>query len=145
MKKVLLLFIIALIVFSCNDTTNDISVAQLNNTNNPTTIDIRVKSNEWILNTDTVSGNKYYTYHYSIPLITSSAFDTAKINSYILTGSSSNQQTLPYVGHLQNTAGKSWTQTIDFDYAVGGINLYITNSALNADPPGTMDFNVVIK
>ena len=145
MNKILLLFIIVLIAFSCNDTTNEISVANLNHTNNPSTIDVKVKSNDWILNTDSVGVNKYYTYHSSMPSITSSVFDTATINSYILTGSSGTLQTLPYVGHLQNAAGTAWTQTIDFDYTVGGINVYITNSALNADPPGTMDFNVVIK
>ena len=145
MKKILLLFIIAFIAFSCNDTSNDIIVANLNKTNNPTTFDIKVKSNDWVLNTDNVGVNKYYTYYYSMPSLTSSVFDTATINSYILTGSSGTQQTLPYVGHFQNAAGTIWTQTVDFDYAVGGINVFITNSNLKADAPAAMDFNVVIK
>ena len=80
-----------------------------------------------------------------MPAITSSVFDTATINSYILTGSQVALQTLPYSGQLRNAKGTSWTQTIDFDYAIGSINVYVTNSGVKADRPGNMDFNVVIK
>lgn len=147
MKKTLLLFIIALIAFSCEDPSKDIIVSNTTATGTsiPNGIDIKVKSNDWILNSDTAGVTTYYTFHYPMPAITSSVYDTATINSYILTSSQPALQTLPYSGHLQNAKGTSWTQTIDFDYAIGSINVYVSNSGLNADPPGPMDFNVVIK
>jgi hypothetical protein len=145
MKKTFLFLIIALITISCEDPSKDITVNAATGTNIPNAIDIKVKSSDWILNSDTTGVNTYYTYHYTLPAITSSVYDTATINSFILTSSPVGLQTLPYAGHLQNVKGTSWTQTIDFDYAIGSINMYVTNSGLNADPPGSMDFNVVIK
>jgi alanine racemase len=144
MRKTLLLFVVALIVVSCSDTANDINV---NNTTSPTAnvIDLKINSNAWIQNTDSIGTNKYYTYHFPMTEITSSVFNSGTISSYILTNNPIKQVTLPFTQHLQNSAGISWTQTIDFDYSVGGINLYVTNSALNADPPATMDFNITIQ
>jgi hypothetical protein len=144
MRKTLLLFVVALIIVSCSDTANDINV---NNTTSPTAnvIDLKINSNAWIQNTDSIGTNKYYTFHFPMTEITSSVFKSGTISSYILTNNPIKQVTLPFVQHLQNSAGISWTQTIDFDYAVGGLNLYVTNSALNADPPATMDFNITIQ
>lgn len=145
MKKTFLLFIIAFIAYSCQDQSKDININNATGTAIPTSTEIKIKSNDWILNSNSNGVTTYYTYHYKMPSITSSVFDTATINSYILTNSQVSLQTLPYSGQLKNAKGIAWTQTIDFDYAIGGINVYVTNSGLNADPPGAMVFNVVIK
>jgi hypothetical protein len=62
---------------------------------------------------------------------------------YIVLNNPTAQQNLPYV-QQQNTSGAAWTQTIDFDYSEGGINVYVTNSNSASNPPTAMNFRVVI-
>lgn len=79
-----------------------------------------------------------------MPEITSSVFNNGSVVGYIVLSNSTAQQNLPYVQHFQNANGALWTQTIDFDYSVGGINVYVTNSDFVSDPPTAMNFRVVI-
>ncbi|MDR3651879.1 MAG: hypothetical protein P4L34_02780 [Paludibacter sp.] len=135
MKKILFLFITALIVVSCDDTSKDIQLKTLNFT---------VNNTSWIENTDSAGLNRYYSCHIAIPEITSTVFSGGTVTSYIAFTNPNSLETLPYVRHYQNAAGALWTQTIDFDYSVGGVNIYVTNSDFVVDPPSTMSFRFVI-
>ena len=135
MKKTLLLFVIAIIVVSCNDASKDI---QLNN------IDLQAKSTDWVVNVDQDGLNRFYSCHFNMPEITQGVFNNGLVNAYIVLDNPIAQESLPYVRHFQNTAGNLWTQTIDFDYAPGSINVYVTNSDFAVDPPAAMNFRVVI-
>ena len=55
MKKTLLLFLIAVLVASCNDSSKDI---QLNN------IDLKAKSTDWVANVDQNKLNLFYSCHF---------------------------------------------------------------------------------
>ena len=133
MKKTLLLFVIAVFVVSCNDSSKDI---QLNN------IDLKAKSSDWVVNIDQPG---IYSVHFNMPEITQGVFNNGIINAYIvLDNNPTAQEPLPYVRHYQNTDGTLWTQTIDFDYSVGGMNVYVTNSNFADNPPLTLNFRVVI-
>jgi len=137
MKKTLLLFLIPLFIVSCNDdSSKDIQ---------PTPINLVAKSTDWESNADTNNLNMYYTVHFNMPEITQGVFNNGVVNAYIMLDNPTAQETLPYVRHFQNSAGKLWTQTIDFDYSPGGINVYVTNSSFAVDPPAAMNFRVVVQ
>lgn len=135
MKKTLLLFIIALIVVSCEDSTKDIQTKVIN---------LKVNSNEWVENLDVDSLNRYYSCHFSMPEITPAVFNTGTVTTYIVLNNGAFQKVLPYVTHLQDKNGAFWTQTVDFDYNVGGLNVYFTASDFAPIPPSTMNFHVVL-
>ena len=139
MRKTLLFLIIALLAVSCQDATQDPT-----KDTKLTIIDLKVSSSQWIENSDVAGTNKYYTYHFAKPDITSAVFNSGAVASYLLIENQNTPQSLPFVRQLKNSAGASWSQTIDFDYAIGGVNVYVTNSSVNADPPNAMDFNVVL-
>jgi hypothetical protein len=133
MKKILLFLLITISIISCRNSDNDINMKIIN---------LTVKSTDWVENVDTAGLNRYYSCHFSMPEITSSIFNNGTASAYIML--SNVQQVLPYVRHYENTAGELWTQTIDFDYSVGGMNIYVTNSDFAVDPPGAMDFRIVL-
>jgi hypothetical protein len=135
MKKNLLLFVIALFVVSCNDSIPEpLSTKQ--------SINITVNKSNWIESTDGNGLNRYYSCHFSMPEITYTIFKTGSVTAYYYNGDA--QQLLPYVRHYQNTLGEYWTQTVDFDYTQGGIDIYVTTSDFAAIKPDAMDFRVVL-
>ncbi|MDD4969710.1 MAG: hypothetical protein PHT07_09810 [Paludibacter sp.] len=135
MKKTLLLFVIALLIVSCDDKSKDIQM---------TNVDLKATSSDWVENVDANGLNRFYSCHFNMPEITPGVFNNGMVTAYIVLDSPSAQEALPFVRHFQNTAGNLWTQTIDFDYAIGGINVYVTNSDFAVDPPATLKFRVVI-
>lgn len=135
MKKTLLLFLTALLIVSCNDSSKDIQ---------PTPINLVAKSTDWVSNTDANGLNLYYSVHFNMPEITQAVFNSGMVTAYIVFTDPAAQETLPFVRPFQNTAGNHWTQTIDFDYSPGGINVYVTNSDFVVDQPAAMNFRVVI-
>lgn len=135
MRKTLLLFVIALLVVSCDDKSKDIQM---------TNVDLKATSSDWVENVDANGLNRFYSCHFSMPEITSGVFNNGLVTAYIVLDNPTAQETLPFVRHFENTAGNLWTQTIDFDYVIGGINVYVTNSDFAVDPPATMKFRVVI-
>jgi hypothetical protein len=133
MKKILLLCIIALLIVSCDDSSNDISMKVIN---------LTVASSDWKESLDQNGLNRYYSAHFSMPEITTSVYNNGSVITYIMfTGA---QQNLPYVQHYQDAANAFWTTTIDADYLVGGLNVFVTSSDFAAVPPGAMNFRVVI-
>ena len=51
---------------------------------------------------------------------------------------------MPYVRHYEDINGVLWTRTVDYDYAVGNIAIYVTNSDFIKDLPEKMTFRVVM-
>jgi len=135
MKKILLLFLIALLIISCDDKSKDI---QLKN------VDLIATSNDWVVNVDQDGLNRFYSCHFSMPEISSGVFNNGLVTAYIVLDNPIAQENLPIVRHFENTSGNLWTQSIDFDYSIGGINIYVTNSDFAVDPPATLKFRVVI-
>ena len=133
MKKTLIFFLVALFVASCDDSNKDLKMK---------VIDLTVKSSDWIESIDKDSLNRYYSCHFSMPEINSAVYNNGSVLSYILINNA--QQVLPYVRHYEDVYGALWTRTVDFDYALGGMNFYVTNSDFAVDQPIAMDFRVVL-
>ena len=135
MRKTLLLFVIVLLVASCDDKSKDTQM---------TNIDLKATSSDLVENVGANGLDRFYSCHFSIPEITSGVFNNGLVTAYIVLDNPTAQKALPFVYHFENTAGKILTQTIDFDYTVGGINVYVRNSDFAIDPSATMKFRVVI-
>ena len=133
MRKLFLLLSISLFVISCVNI-QEPSV-------NMKIINLSALSTSWKGSTDANGLNRYYTCHFSMPEITSFVYTSGSVTAYIK--KSDSQQILPFVQHLE-TATNRWTRTIDYEYSPGGIDLYVTNSDFAIDPPGAMDFRVVL-
>ena len=139
MKKVLLLFVVTLVVTSCQGPMGPEGPQGYGT--NWKIINLTVGSGDWVVKHDT-DGNIYYGCHFSMPEITSSVYSDGTVIAYIdLNGA---QMTLPYVTHFKNSVGQLWTRTIDYDYSAGGMNIYVTNSDFAVDPPEAMNFRVVL-
>jgi hypothetical protein len=141
MKKILFLFLIALSVISCQGPVGPEGPQGYGT--NWKIINLVANSSDWVENVDAAGLNRYYSAHFSMPEINSNVFNNGTVLSYIMINNST-QQNLPYVRHFQNAAGAFWTQTIDYDYSVGSLNVYVTNSDFVSDPPVTMNFRVVL-
>ena len=141
MKKTLFLFLIALSVISCQGPVGPEGPQGYGT--NWKIINLVANSSDWVENVDPAGLNRYYSTHFSMPEIDSNVFNNGTVLSYIMINNST-QENLPYVRHFQNAAGAFWTQTIDYDYSVGSLNVYVTNSDFVSDPPATMNFRVVL-
>jgi len=135
MRKIILLFFITLFAVACQDSApEDLSKKQ--------TINLTVNKTDWRETTDANGLNRYYYCHFSMPEINSAIFNKGSVIAYFLNGNA--QQQLPYVRHYQNTAGDYWTQTVDFDYTQGGLDIYVTSSDFAPIKPDGMDFRVIL-
>lgn len=140
MKKILLVCVVALFAVSCQGPMGPEGPQGYGT--NWKIINLVVNSSDWVMKTETTGLNRYYTAHFSMPEINATVYNDGSVISYIeITGA---QQPLPYVRHYENAAGAMWTRTVDYDYSVGGINMYVTNSDFIVDPPETMNFRVVL-
>jgi hypothetical protein len=54
------------------------------------------------------------------------------------------QQVMPYVRHYETSTNR-WTQTIDYEYSVGSMTVFVTNSNFLYSLPVGMDFRVVMQ
>ena len=135
MKKLFLILAVALAVISCKDSVSDqLDTKQI--------ISLKVNSSDWIENTDNAGLNRFYSYHFPVNEINPNIYNNGAVVGYIELDN--RQQTLPYVRHFENSNGKLWTRTVDFDYLKGGVNIYVTNSDFANDPPETMNFRIVL-
>lgn len=133
MKKILLFLFIAALTASCTEDTNDVQWKIVN---------LVVKQNDWKLNTDADGLNKFYSYKFAMPEISPAIFNTGSLSTYVVLDNA--QQALPYVRHYEDKNGSLWTRTVDCDYAINEMNIYVTNSDFADDIPGTMNFRVVL-
>lgn len=76
-----------------------------------------------------------------MPEITPSFYAQGSIQAYYVMNGA--QQMLPYVRHYEDGL-VMWTRTVDFEYSVGSIRIFVTNSDFAIDPPLGMDFRVVM-
>ena len=139
MKKSFYLFLVALFVLSCQGPVGPEGPQGGTNTK---IVNLVASAGDWIETLDVNQQNRYYYCYFSMPEITSAIFMDGSVSTNLLIDAI--QQPLPTVRHYQNPDGSSWTQTIDFDYSVGGVNVYVTNSDFKPNPPATMNFRTVI-
>lgn len=140
MKKIILLFVVALIVASCQGPIGPEGPQGYGT--NWKIVNLVATQSDWVENLDNDGINRYYSCHFSMPEITSTVYNDGSVNAYILIDNS--QQTLPYVRHFQDLNDAIWTRTVDYNFSQGGMNFYVTNSDFVIDPPGTMSFRVVL-
>ncbi|HNX88631.1 MAG TPA: hypothetical protein PKH58_06090 [Paludibacteraceae bacterium] len=135
MKKVLLLpFLIGFIFTSCEPVPEDLTTKVIYN--------FSINSKEWQVHTDAAGLNRYYSCSLPVSNLNSNVYDDGAVIAYIVMDGY--QQVLPYIRHYENSNGERWTRTVDFDFSDGAVNFYITNSDFAVDPPGNMDFRVVL-
>lgn len=134
MKKLFLLLFIAILAVSCED--KEVINPQWK------IVNLVVKQNDWVVNTDADGLNKFYSYQFQMPEISPVIFNSGLLSSYIVLDNA--QQSLPYVRHYEDIKGFMWTRTIDCDYAVNKMNIYVTNSDFIDDLPEKMNFRVVL-
>jgi len=140
MKKTFLLFIIALFVVSCEGPMGPEGPQGYGT--NWKIIDLEVKSTDWIESTENDGSNRYYSCNFLMPEIDAMVYSEGSVISYIVKGTT--QQVLPSVRHYENTYGNMWTQTIDYEFSEGNLDLFVTNSDFAAIPPGDMKVRVVL-
>lgn len=133
MKKIYFLFTIALLFVSCKQEDNGTSWEIIN---------LEVRSSDWTVNTDDNGLNRYYFCAFEMPEITSAIYSQGTVLAYYTMDGA--QIILPYVRHYENVDGDMWTQTVDFDYSVGVLNVYVTNSDFFDEVPPAMNFRVVL-
>lgn len=149
MKKVILLSLCVLALFSCRGRDGrdgvdgkgvewkiaDLSVTQWDYTN--------------------YSDNNYFFAKFEVPALTSFVFTDGNVNGYIYMTENGQkiQHSLPYTLHKEeiNDQGQAYfyTSTIDFVYGVGWVQIevrdsdfeYEVNTKINPDP---MDFRIVM-
>lgn len=107
--------------------------------------DFTVDSKDWILAGE--GKEKYYKYHFDFSELTANLCDIAIVNAYYMWDDENGvtyQSLLPTVRH--HVDGETYyTTTIDYDYAPGNLNFYVTNSDFFVDDkPETMVFRVVV-
>ncbi|NLT04427.1 MAG: hypothetical protein GXY09_11260 [Bacteroidales bacterium] len=105
-------------------------------------INVDVKSSDWVAKVDGDGLCLHYTCGIDLPELTPFIYNNGIVQvHYDMDGA---QQLLPYVRHYQNTAGNLWTTTIDYDYEVGFMTLYVTNSDFVNERPKDMSFRIVL-
>lgn len=140
MKKISFLLLVTLILVSCQGP-QGVEGPQGYGTNWKI-INLVGAQKDWVQNLDDNGLNRYYSCNYNMPEINSTVFNDGNVTVYYVENGV--QQPLPYVRHFQNTAGNFWTRTIDYDYSVGKLNIYVTNSDFAVDAPATMNFRAVL-
>lgn len=154
MKKILLVFSIALVVVGCNLTHVDQDSATLK------TIKIKVRAKEWLYtqqgNDDQYNNNYFYAV-VNMPEITENVFDYGEVKAYAVFNRNSptyaRKHLLPYVLHVEEpTNTGDWlyfTETYDFIYGIGWAEFNFRTSDfayednVNINPPA-MEFDIVI-
>lgn len=131
MKKLLIFILLPLLFASCTDNENDGT--------NITMINLAAKASDWKRQ---IQAEPYYYVTYTMPEINSWVYNNGVIN--VFQTFSGATQPLPVVRHNQDSQGAQWTRTIDFDYGVRTLTIYVTDSDFEEDPPGEMTFKVAI-
>lgn len=116
-------------------------------------IDITVKATDWVYSNN--ADNNFFSATFSVPLLTEFIYDYGLTQCYVEYNKGTNnktQQLLPSVRsyEVHDNASNAWipyTQTIDYEYGVGSVTFFVTNSDFiydNVSSPGAMDFRLVL-
>jgi hypothetical protein len=116
MKKVFILYVLAVLLISC----------QKKIVEDWRVVEIPVSTYDWVVSSDTDGLNPFYSVSVNVPEITKDIYLNGLVQCYRDMGSG--MTVLPSVRHYENPEGALWTQTIDYEYYIGGIDFYITNS-----------------
>ena len=131
MKKILLLFAIALGVVSCQDEAPQGSKV----------INVQIKASDWLSYNDSVSSYKIYYYNSSVPELSSTVFKSGSVFAFV--EDSTSVQKLPYTIKAE-TSGTNWTRSTNYNYSEGKILFYVIYPALSSNPPDVLNFRVVL-
>lgn len=84
----------------------------------------------------------YYSASFDVPELTSYNFRTAVVSCELVYTDS--RQPLPVTTHHMNGLGEMWTRTVDFQYGLGYVSIYVTSSDFYDEVPEKMYFRLSI-
>lgn len=106
-------------------------------------VDIDVPERSWQAFTDEEGLNLFYVATVDVPELTEVIYRDGMVSCYLVDGDV--QIVLPFIRHCQNADGFFWTTTNDYEFSVGKLDLYITNSDFAVDPPvGNRRYRLVL-
>lgn len=82
----------------------------------------------------------YYAATFDVPELTRKVYGSGLVSCEIVFSDA--RQALPYITHYQNAAKEMWTRTVDFQYAVGKVTVFVTTSDHLDEVPEVMDFRL---
>ena len=106
------------------------------------TLDLRVDANQWLFSQD----GGYYYCTFNVPELTSKIYNYGVVSCYREYNKGTNdayQLPLPQSIHNVDAGnGALYTSTIDFSFAVGLVEIVLTNNDFMYDTPESMDFRL---
>lgn len=144
MKKLLLLLSILVLFASCERTVYIDRPVDRPVPANKKIIDIKVTSSDWRYSNQ--SDNNFYFAEISVPEITKNVYDNGIVSMYIEYANSDGSMSLgamPSVRHKEENKNGVWhqyTETIDFEYSVGKVVVYLTYSDFAISQPNDVYF-----
>ncbi len=140
MKKLLLISSILVVLVSCETTTYIERPVNFNRK----IIDIKVPATAWQYSNK--ADNNFYFAEISVPEITKDVYDNGIVAMYIEYSNSDGSMSLgamPSVRHKEYNKNGTWvgyTETIDYEYSVGKVVIYVTYSDFATTNPGDIYF-----
>ena len=137
MRKLLFLSLLSALFISCERPKNV-------NETNWRIIDIQVNSSDWKYSNK--ADNNFYYASIKVPALNSFIYNSGLVFMYVeyrADDGSYYQAILPSVRHYEEINGGNhfyWTTTIDYDYYIGGVTVYVTNSDFFNQIPESMRF-----
>lgn len=117
-------------------------------------INLKATANAWERKTDADGNNPFFVASFDVPELDAFIYDSGLVQCYVeydLGTAYASQQPLPCVRHKEEVVSAEewylWTETTDFDYMVGNVNIYVTYSDFPTDTniaPGEMNFRLVL-
>ncbi|MCQ2329538.1 MAG: hypothetical protein MJZ93_03155 [Paludibacteraceae bacterium] len=106
-------------------------------------VDVDVPARSWQEFKDEEGLNLFYVATVDVPELTDVICKDGMVSCYLVDGDV--QIVLPYIRHYQDAEGFFWTTTNDYEFSVGKLDLYITNSDFADDPPvGNRRYRLVL-
>ena len=106
------------------------------------TLDLRVDANQWLFSQD----GDYYYCTFNVPELTSQIYNYGVVTCYReYNKGTTNAYQLPLPQTIHNVDagnGALYTSTIDFSFAVGLVEIVLTNNDFMYDTPERMDFRL---
>ena len=106
------------------------------------TLDLRVDANQWLFSQD----GDYYYCTFNVPELTSQIYNYGVVSCYReYNKGTTNAYQLPLPQTIHNVDagnGALYTSTIDFSFAVGLVEIVLTNNDFMYDTPESMDFRL---
>ena len=106
------------------------------------TLDLRVDANQWLVSQD----GDYYYCTFNVPELTSTIYNYGVVSCYReYNKGTTNAYQLPLPQTIHNVDagdGTLYTSTIDFSFAVGLVEIVLTNNDFKYVAPERMDFRL---